>query len=101
ADAADVTTAGQVLLLAEDAVRSGPGVVEGLHVERADVRGRAERPHGFGVEALQGGFTLWNRRADAGVVLTADLRGISAGSEGSPVRGSGVVVGGHGDWDGH
>jgi len=59
------------------------GVVEGLHVERADVRGRAERPHGFGVEALQGGFTLWNRRADAGVVLTADLRGISAGSEGS------------------
>jgi hypothetical protein len=53
----NVTTAGQVLLLAEDAVRSGHVVVEGLHVERADVRGRAERPHGFGVEALQGGFT--------------------------------------------
>jgi hypothetical protein len=97
----NVTTAGQVLLLAEDAVRSGHVVVEGLHVERADVRGRAERPHGFGVEALQGGFTLWNRQADAGLVLTADLRGISVGSEGSPVRGSGVFVGGHGDWDGH
>ena len=95
-----VRTAGQVLLLAESDVRSGNVVVDGLHVERADVRGRAIRPHGFGVEALQGGFTLWNRQADESVVVTADLRGISAGSEASPVRGSGVFVGGHGDWEG-
>jgi hypothetical protein len=96
----NVTTAGQVLLLADGSVRAGHVVVEGLHVERADVRGRAVRPHGFGVEALQGAFTLWNRQADESVVLTADLRGVSAGSEASPVRGSGVFVGGHGDWDG-
>jgi hypothetical protein len=96
----NVTTAGQVLLLADGAVRAGHVVVEGLHVERADVRGRAMRPHGFGVEALQGAFTLWNRQPDESVVITADLHGISAGSEGSPVRGSGVFVGGHGDWDG-
>jgi hypothetical protein len=96
-----VTTIGQVLLLAEGAVRSGHIVVDGLHVERADVRGRAVRPHGFGVEALQGGFTLWNRQADDSVQITADLRGISAGSEDAPVRGSGVFVGGHGDWEGH
>lgn len=96
----NVTTAGQVLLLAEDAVRAAHVVVDGLYVERADVRGRAKRPHGFGVEALQGGFTLWNRQADTSVVTTADLRGISIGSAGSPVRGSGVFVGGHGDWDG-
>lgn len=97
----NVTTVGQVLLLADDSVQAGHVVVDGLHVERADVRGRAVRPHGFGVDALQGGFTLWNRQADDSVAITADLRGISAGSPDSPVRGSGVFVGGHGDWDGH
>lgn len=96
----NVVTAGQVLLLADGSVRAGHVVVDDLHVERADVRGRSARPHGFGVEALQGGFTLWNRQADPAVALTADLRGISAGLEDSPVRGSGVFVGGHGDWDG-
>jgi hypothetical protein len=96
----DVTTTGQVLLLAQDAVRSGNVVVNGLHIERADVRGRAARPHGFGVEALQGGFTLWNRQADPSVVINAELRNISVGSQSSPVAGSGVFVGGHGDWDG-
>lgn len=58
----NVRTVGQVLLLAEDAVRSGHVPVRGLHVERTDVRGRTRRPHGFGVDALQGAFTLWNRR---------------------------------------
>jgi hypothetical protein len=33
-------------------------VVDGLQVERADVRGRAVRRHGFGVAAVHGGFTL-------------------------------------------
>jgi hypothetical protein len=97
----NVTTVGQVLLLADDAVRAGHVVVDGLQVERADVRGRTLRPHGFGVEALQGGFTLWNRQPDDAVVITAELRGIGAGSAESPVRGSGVFVAGHGDWDGH
>lgn len=44
-----VTTVGQVLLLADHSVRAGRVVVDGLRVERADVRGRALRPHGFGV----------------------------------------------------
>ncbi|MFE2673212.1 hypothetical protein [Streptomyces hygroscopicus] len=50
------STSGQVLLLARDAVRSGHVQVKGLTVEAADVRGRVERPHGFGVDALQGAF---------------------------------------------
>jgi hypothetical protein len=96
----NVRTVGQVLLLAEDAVRSGHVLVRGLHVARADVRGRMRRPHGFGVDALQGAFTLWNRQADPAVVITAELLDISAGSAEAPVRGSGVFVGGHGDWNG-
>lgn len=96
----DVTTRGQIALFAADAVRAGHVVAEGVRVEAADVRGRFDRPHGFGVEALQGGFTLWNRQPDAAVTITAELRDISVGSEQEPVRGSGIFVGGHGDWDG-
>ena len=54
--------------------------------------------HGrFGVEVIQGAFTLWNRQPDRDVTLTADLRGISVGRAGAPVRGSGVFVAGAGD----
>jgi hypothetical protein len=95
-----VRTTGQVLLLAADAVRAGHVVVDGLRVDRADVRGRVDRPRGFGVEALQGAFTLWNRQPDAAVALTAELLDIAVGSAETPVRGSGVFVGGQGEWDG-
>ncbi|WP_028937342.1 hypothetical protein [Pseudonocardia spinosispora] len=97
----EVTTRGQVLLLAEEQVRAGHVQVEGLRVLSADVRGRSRRPHGFGVEALQGGFTLWNRQPDPAVTITAELLDISIGTKDEPVRGSGVFVGGHGDWQGH
>ena len=93
----NVTSYGQIYLCAQGNVRAGRIEADGVHVAQADTRGRADRPTGFGVEALQGAFTLWNRQADAGVRLTARLENISAGSEATPVRGSGVFVGGHGD----
>ncbi len=96
----DVTTWGQVFLVARDNVRSGHVHVENLHVLSADVRGRMERPHGFGVDAQQGGFTLWNRQLDPSCVLTAELLDISIGMNDGAVRGSGVFIGGHGNWEG-
>ncbi|MGA7172946.1 MAG: hypothetical protein WBR23_01365 [Candidatus Dormiibacterota bacterium] len=96
----NVRTVGQVLLRARDAVRSGHLQVEGLRIDSADVRGRVDRPRGFGVEALQGAFTLWNQQPDAAVRITAELLDISVGSLQAPIRGSGVFVGGHGDWNG-
>ncbi|MFI1096406.1 hypothetical protein [Streptomyces sp. NPDC020917] len=95
-----VRTRGQVLLLARDAVRSGHVRVAGLTIEAADVRGRLDRPHDFGVDALQGAFTLWNQQPDPAVEITAELLDVAAGSAERPVRGSGVFVGGHGDRDG-
>jgi hypothetical protein len=94
-----VRTRGQVLLLADGAVREGHVEVDGLTVASADLRGRPERPHGFGVDAMQGAFTLWNRQTDPAVRITASLKGLSAGTAGSPVRGSGVFVAGHVDAD--
>ena len=93
----NVRTRGQVLLQADAAVRGGHVEVDGLAVATADLRGRPDRPHGFGVDAMQGAFALWNRQADPAVRVTASLKGISAGTADSPVRGSGVFVAGYAD----
>ncbi|MDQ0261786.1 hypothetical protein [Sinomonas atrocyanea] len=95
-----VTTRGQVYLVAEDAVRAGHVQIEGLTIETADVRGRPLRPHGFGVEALQGALTVWNRQPEPVVTITAEVLDVAVGTREAPVRGSGVFVGGHGDWAG-
>ncbi len=96
----NVRTTGQVLLLADDAVRAGHIQIEGLQIAEADVRGRMQRPHGFGVDAQQGGLTVWNLQPEPAVTITAEILEVSAGTEATPVRGSGVFVGGHGDWEG-
>lgn len=72
-------------------VTGGRVEVDGLHVSEADTRERAQRPELSGVGVLQGGFTLWNRGDNP---VTATMRGISAGSDGIPIRGSGVFVAG-------
>lgn len=97
----NVTTVGQIYLTADGSIRSGMISAENVWVESADVRGRFDRPHGFGVDALQGAFTVWNRQADPAVRINARLTNISVGTDTSPVRGSGVFVGGHGDRSGH
>lgn len=96
----DVATVGQVALIAQGAVRSGHVVIDGLTVREADLRGRMDRPRGFGVEAMQGGLTVWNRQPDETAEITAEIHDVAVGTEQTPVRGSGVFVGGHGTDDG-
>jgi hypothetical protein len=91
-----LTTVGQVQILARGRVRTGHVVVDGLDIVAADMRDRDERPELLGVGVLPGAFTLWNHQPDVDVVVTAELRGISAGRDGAPVRGSGVFVAGAG-----
>src|SRR6266540_2514856 len=83
---AAVTATGQVQVLARGRVRGGHVVVDGLNILAADVRDRAERPALLGVGALQGAFTLWNQQPDGAVVVTAELRGLSAGRTGTRQR---------------
>jgi hypothetical protein len=92
-----VTTTGRVQILARDKVRSGHVDVNGLAIIEADARGESERPHGYGVDVLQGAFTLWNMQPEADVIVSADLLGLSAGRSGAPVLGSGIFVSGGGD----
>jgi hypothetical protein len=96
----DVTTVGQVQIVASGAVRAGHVSIEGLHVEAADTRDRSELPAAYGVQALQGVVMVWNLQADPVVEITADIVGVSCGSPDAPVRGSGVMVGGASDASG-
>jgi hypothetical protein len=96
----NVETQGQVLLLADRSVRQGHVQIEGLNVRTADLRGREIRPHGYEVDVLQGALTIWNRQDDPDVVVTAEARGVSVGWTDAPVRGSGVLIGGHSDGSG-
>jgi hypothetical protein len=92
-----VMTTGCVQILARDKVRGGRVDVDGLDIVAADARAAPDRPSGFGVDVLQGAFTLWNMQPDPTVVIQADLVGLSAGRDGAPVRGSGIFVSGGGD----
>lgn len=96
----DVTATGRVQILARDRVRGGHVEVRDLNIMAADARAATDRPHGYGVYVLQGAFTLWNMQPDEGVVVTADLAGLSAGRDGAPVLGGGVFVSGAGDTGG-
>lgn len=73
----------------------------GVWVRQADVRSREKQPHGFCVDVLQGGFTLWNQQTNSSSEFTATLRGLRVGTEKTPVRGSGVFVASYGDRRGH
>jgi hypothetical protein len=92
-----VTTIGRVQILARDKVKAGHVDITGLDIIAADARGERDRPQGYGVYVLQGAFTLWNMQQDTGVIISADLAGLSAGRDGAPVRGSGIFVSGGGD----
>lgn len=93
---AGIVATGQVQILARDRVRSGHVEIDGLDIVAADARGQGDRPNGYGVDVLQGAFTLWNMQADESVIVTATLKGLSAGRASAPVLGSGIFVSGAG-----
>jgi hypothetical protein len=92
-----VNSTGRVRILARNNVQSGHVVVEELDIRSADARNEKERPHEYGVDVLQGAFTLWNLQTGKNILITADLNDLSAGRLGAPVLGSGIFVSGAGD----
>ena len=93
----NLRTIGTIQLLAKGKVRTGHVEAENVDVASADARGYTERPQGYGVEVIPGAFVIWNQQADRKVTITADLKGLTAGRAGAPVRGSGIFVSGAGD----
>ena len=90
----DLRTTGCVRLIASGVAIGGHVDARDVHVVEADARAFDGRPVGFGVEVIPGAFTLWNRHVSQNHRVSAQLRGIAAGRQGHPVRGSGVLIGG-------
>jgi len=93
----DLSVTGQIGLIARIGAKRGRLVAERVHVKSADARHYTEQPQKYGVNVLQGAFTLYNFNADPATRWTAKLFGISVGMEGAPVFGSGIFLGGFGD----
>ena len=64
-----VTAIGQIQIVARNKVPGGHVIVDGVDIVSADARGQTERPVGYGVNVLQGAFTLWNQHSDRAIVL--------------------------------
>lgn len=93
----DLTVVGQVGLIARVGCRSGHVAASNVHVAFADARAFPEQPQKYGVNVLQGAFTIYNQNGDAGSRVTATLNDISVGTPATPAFGSGIFVAGFGD----
>ncbi|EFR43653.1 hypothetical protein [Streptococcus pseudoporcinus] len=91
---------GQVSLIFRNPTLTADVTVEKVHVNSADTRTYLEQPQKYGVNVLQGAFTLYNFNPSQDSVVTADITGLSIGSEGHPVIGSGVFISGFNDQGG-
>jgi len=96
----DLTVVGQIGLVARVGTEKGRVEARNIHVGFADARRFLEQPQKYGVNVLQGAFTLFNQNGSTSSKLTATLENISAGSASTPVMGSGIFVGGFGDTGG-
>jgi hypothetical protein len=96
----DLVVVGQVGLIARVGTERGRVEARNVHVGFADSRSFPEQAQKYGVNVLQGAFTLFNQNGSPSSGITATLENISAGSASAPVLGSGVLVGGFGDTGG-
>lgn len=93
----DLTVTGQIGLIVRVGCRGGHVAVRNVHVAFADARAFPEQPQRYGVNVLQGAFTLYNQNGDVASRVTGTLDDISVGTAAAPVFGSGILVGGFGD----
>ena len=93
----NLTVTGQVSLLMRLGTTQLTVVADGVDVVACDARRYCEQPQKYGVNVVQGAFTVYNFNSDKDSLLTATLTNLSAGRPGAPVLGSGVFVSGFGD----
>lgn len=68
-----------------------------IEVIAADARANFEQPQKFGVNPLQGAFTIYNYNKEPDSHLTVTATNISVGRPFAPVKGSGIFIAGAGD----
>jgi hypothetical protein len=99
-DLRNLILTGVVQICATNRVRAGRVEAHNIDIESADARAYTDRPKDYGVEVVNGAFTIWNQQADPSVTITADVTGITAGRPDAPVHGSGILISGASDTGG-
>lgn len=97
----DLTLSGQFSFIMRKGSLRADVTIRRIHVLAADTRARLEQPQKYGVNVLQGAVTVYNFNADERSCITLRAQGVSVGTAGCPVTGSGVFISGFGDAGGH
>lgn len=93
----NLTLVGQFSIIARTGVKKAKINIRNLDIIYADSRHYLEQPQKYGVNVLQGAFTVYNFNSDATSILELEVDGITIGRKHAPVVGSGLFVSGFGD----
>lgn len=93
----NLTVDGQISLIFRTPTLKAHVVTKNVHVASSDTRTYLEQPQKYGVNVLQGAYTLYNFNANKDSLITASIDNLSIGSEGHPAIGSGVFISGFND----
>lgn len=88
---------GQISLIFRAPTLSAHVETHNVLVRKSDTRTYLEQPQKYGVNVLQGAYTLYNFNPDAMSLITASISDLTIGQEGQPVIGSGVFISGFND----
>ncbi|MDY3331336.1 MAG: hypothetical protein SOX43_05185, partial [Pelistega sp.] len=88
---------GQFSIITRSGVKKARVNVKGLDIVAADARHYLEQPQKYGVNVLQGAFTVYNFNSDPESLVELEIDGIRIGRPDAPVVGSGLFVSGFGD----
>ncbi len=88
---------GQFSIITRSGVKKTRVTVKDLDIVAADARHYLEQPQKYGVNVLQGAFTVYNFNSDAESLVELEVDGIRIGRPDAPVVGSGLFVSGFGD----
>jgi hypothetical protein len=96
----NLSVVGQVSLIARTGTDKVTIDARQVDIVAADARHYHEQPQKYGVNVLQGAFTVYNFNYDPKSLITASLTGITVGRPGAPVLGSGIFVSGYSEGGG-
>lgn len=88
---------GQISLIFRAPTLSAHVETHNVLVRKSDTRTYLEQPQKYGVNVLQGAYTLYNFNPDASSNITASISDLNIGQDGQPVIGSGVFISGFND----
>lgn len=84
---------GQISFIVGDKTKKGHIDASFVHVKHAATMQLLDRPNRFGVDMLQGAFTIWNK-SENNCEIDVDISHFSCGGETTPINGSGLVIAG-------